>query len=451
MLGASDTHHGERPLSVAIISLLAVGYVSLLAALTVLTQSAQLLRISFLTYATLCAIMGALALAVVVVLAYRRWRDSQPRDYSNLAAIVLIGLLGAFLSTSMHRVGRISPDEYYGAVNPVYYTQHPEARMGFESRLFYSRSEVGSAAFFTAGPYEYIQSAFAFLFHARFATVYYLVGAGITGFLIPAAIFLAVYCLSGDAWGSTLGALMTVAVITTMGETSWAPGANSFLRAFEGKAFLQFVAVPLFTALSFRYFAKPSLSAWLALLALCVATAGSSTTSFALIPLLGIILCGSYFIAFRQNTAFGGRFILRTALYFASFVYIGLWALFVALYDGVQNAAPLNADYPSTFNGYLAPFIYPAFPLTPVLLVLGIVLAVFLARNRTRVLLLWWVALAVLLALNPLSAQILLKFFRGIYFRLLYLLPFPLCWGLIASFVFSRTRALKARPATISP
>ncbi len=86
-------------------------------------------------------------------------------------------------------------------------------------------------------------------------------------------------------------------------------------------------------------------------------------------------------------------------------------------------------------------FVYPAFPLTPVLVIVGCVVVVAIAGDEGRRFLVAWIALAILLALNPMSAQVLLGYFRGIYYRLVYLLPFPLCLGLSAAYLYDRHRS----------
>ena len=389
-----------EPFSVHVVSAIAAASVFVLASVTILTHAAQLLGMPFRTYAVLCALAALIVLAAVILQARGGMRRPKPMDHLTLWIVIAIALASGLLGVSMHRVGRISPDEYYYAANPVYYTQHPDAPMGFTDRLFYSRATHETAGFYTAGAFEYAEAAVASLARVRFATVFYLLGAGTTAFLIPLAIFLAIFWLSGTPAGSALGAFVTVLGITLMGETSWAPGANSFLRAFEGKAFLQFVGVPLLTAFSLRYFVRRNFSSWLALFGLGVAMTGSSTTSFALAPLLGLVLCGATVIAFWRSPATDRVPVKAFALYFVALAYVGVWALFVAWHDGIRTATFLNQAYPATFGGYLSAFVYAPFPLTPALAIAACVLAVALARGRLRILLAAWLALDVLLVLN---------------------------------------------------
>jgi hypothetical protein len=437
-----DTEAKPESLAVAFASTLAAVYVAILAALTVLSHLCQFLTIRFSIYAELCMGISATILAAFVFYSLKWLKRRRVEGWWSLLAILLVGAVGAMLALGMHRVGRISPDEYYYASNPVYFTQHPNESLSFESRLFYDRSEIRSAAFFTAGAYEYVEAAAAYILGVRFATVYYLIGAAVTGFLIPTSLFLAIYRLTGRVRNSVVGAFVAMAIILLMGETSWAPGANAFLRAFEGKAFLQFAGVPLLVAYSISYLRHPRASAWWCLFALCTALAGMSTTSFALAVLLGINLLGAYWIAFRANgQAF--RDVSRSAWkYLAAFSYLALWAVLVARMDGIQTAEFLNADYPASFGAYIQGFLYSPYPMTPVLLVAGCTLALVAAEGMVRKFLTAWIGLAVLIALNPVSAGLLLSFLRGVYYRLLYLLPFPLCWGLAAAFLLGRIAAL---------
>lgn len=449
MRNARDLNDKPLPLSVTVVTVAAFWVFSLLAVLTITTHLSQLLAVSFRFYAYVCLILSVITSCVVFVVSRRDFKANPHVDTSNIFWILVLGLTGVFLSVTLHRTGRLSPDEYYAAANPVYYVQHPDAAMGFESRTFYSEQPIYSVSYITAGAYEYIEAAVAFLAHASFVDVYYWLGAGLTGFLIPPAIFLAVYCFSGDAFASILGTFITLCAIVLTGETGWTPGAYSFLRAFEGKALLLFAGIPFLMVFSLTYFTRPSTLRWWRLLALVTALAGISSSSFLILPILGFILFLSWWIASRGWTQPTAQQFKTAAAYFLAFLYLVLFAFYVSRTDHLQNAYVFNDEYPATFSGYLNGFVEQRYPVTPILFLAFTLLALLLARGRSRALLGIWVVAVILLVLNPLAARFYLLYFQGVYFRLFYLLPFPLVVGLGVAWLYLSLQAMSFKPKVV--
>jgi len=430
----------DRPLpfSVTVAAVVAFWYMAVLASLTVFTHLAQFFSMPFRTYAYISLPIALAVSGLVFFSSGRLLRESFPKDPHNLLFVLLLGLAALFLSVSLHRLGRSSPDEYYYTANPVYYLQNPQSAMGFEARTFYSGGDpIYSVAYLTAGAYEYVQAAAAFFLHARFVTIYYAAAAGLAGFLIPLSVFLAVFCFSGSPTGAVWGTFVTLCAMVVTGETSWTPGIYSFLRAFEGKAFLLFGGIPLFVAFSWLYFARWNFRHWLYLAALVTALAGMSTSSFIILPALGAILIVSYWAVFRDSLPSARGWLLHFISYFAIFAYMAAFAYLVGRADHVRYADFFNKDYPSTFAGYVNGFVFQPFPTTPILTVVFTLAALVLASGRARALLGLWILLVILLILNPLVSPIWLAYFKGIYFRLFYLLPFPLVVGFAISALYS--------------
>jgi hypothetical protein len=436
MNGFGNPKGQSTPLSVTVVTVSAFWYMAILAGLTILTQLAQIFSIAFKIYAYACIPIAIIISGCVFVAGKNLIRESFPKDTKNLIFILLLGLIGVFLSVSMHRLGRIGPDEYYYSPNAVYSIQYPDAAMGFVSRLFFSRTPMFSVSFFTAGPYEYIQAAAAFLSHASFVTVYYRFAAGAAGFLIPLSIFLVIFYFCGEVESAILGALVTVCAITVTAETAWTPGVYSFIRAFEGKSFLLSAGMPLFAAFSFRYFVKQDLVHWLQLTALVVGLGGMSTTSFMILPMLGVILFLSHWVSFRNTMASIKSFLLHCISYFSIFLYLGVYALAAAHFDGLNNAIVLNKGFPTDFMGYLSGFVNPSFPITAVMAVVFSVSALIILKGTSRLVLSLWMAFTVLFVLNPIVSQILLNYFKGIYFRAFYIFPFPAVVGITTAAIY---------------
>ncbi len=442
----TNAHTDEKPGNFAIeaVRLFCLWYFANLGCLTVLTHVAQIVSMKFQAYAVACLFVFA-CLSTAFLLAGRKiFRRGGPIDPYSLLFIMILGLMGTLFSVSFHRLGRSSPDEYYYAANPVYYQQHPHESLGFETRTLYSHDPLASVAFFTAGAFEYIQGAVAFLANIEFAKVYYLLFAGLNGFVIVWAIFLALVRFSDSTAGALVGTFFTISFIQMLGETSWAPGAFSFVRSFEGKSVLIFGGIPLFFHFSLKHFEEASLLSWLRLAILLAAFVGLSTTAFMIFPIFGLILFASYWLVRRPGPG-SIRSVLRGAFsYFSSSSYLVLYGLFVSAKERYAGASVSgNLAYPTTLSGYLSGFYNPAMPLTPLLVVVFSLIALSTVRNDLRRFLAVWIMLVLLTVFNPWVASGLLYYFRAIYYRLFYVFPFPLVIGVAFSSLFGMTAGLR--------
>jgi hypothetical protein len=104
--------------------------------------------------------------------------------------------------------------------------------------------------------------------------------------------------------------------------------------------------------------------------------------------------------------------------------------------------SPANAGWPRTFGGHLEMLINPTEPFTAVAAVLSMGMALWLLRGQQRRLLLIWILALGVLFLNPIAGDVLIKYVTSpnAYWRMFYLLPFPLAVGISASAISSRMR-----------
>jgi len=432
-----DKNSGVESLSPAVITALAFYYLSSMACLTVLTHLAQIFGLTFRLYAYLSLVMAVITSLFFLRYAVRHFRNNFQNDYPNLLAILAVCIFCALISVLYHRIGRISPDEFYYAANPLYYLSHPDEPMGFRLHTFYSREPFYSIAYFTAGAYEYILAVLSFFLKIRFASTYYLIGASITGFLIPASYFLLMHWFTGNSNGALLGSFVVVCAIMMMGERYWTPGPYSFMRAFEGKSFLLFAGLPLFAYFSLLFFQTRSPDGFLKLLTLTTALAGMTTSSLPVVLLLGGILFLSYWSSSIRDGLFIKDTLRRGVMYLLSFSYLIFWGIYILLFDDAGVALHGNLAYSFPFLGYVLGFIYDPFPTTAILFVSFSIFVCLLARKRKATILILWMGLSIGLVLNPLVAPIYLNYFKGIYFRFFYIFPFPLVVGLVVVYALS--------------
>jgi hypothetical protein len=423
----------KKTLSASITEAVIFLYFANMAVLTVVTLACQIAGVPFQAYAITCLVISAITSAAVIINAATGIRNIFHQDKAILIGLALVGMACGAVALSYHRVGRIAVDEFYSTANPTFYVKNPSQPMSFETRPFYSGGEpFYSAAYFTAGAYEYILAVLSFFTHISYLRIYYQLAAGTAAFLLPAPIFLLLTYFSADSLTAFLGTIGVICIEIVTAESAATPGGFALIRIFEGKSIMLALGVPLFCAFTLDFLQSRRFLSWIKLFILTTALCGMTTTSFMVLPILGVILLLAYLIAYYRNSL-SIKSILKTAApYFAAYAYLLPYMAFVALKDGVGNAVALNSGYPATFEGYLSFFGSIAMP-TPALAVLFTVGALTLVKGAKRTFLGLWVILAILLALNPLSGDLLIKVFRGIFYRLFYILPFPISAGILIS------------------
>jgi len=118
--------------------------------------------------------------------------------------------------------------------------------MDFKLLFFYSGGQpFYSVGYLTATAFDYILGVFSYLTKIPFIKVYYELGGGLGGLLIPLSIYLVLSQFSRTTMSAALGTFFTTLSIFLLAETVWTPGGYSFIRSFEGKIILLFAGIPL--------------------------------------------------------------------------------------------------------------------------------------------------------------------------------------------------------------
>ena len=426
-----------RSLSILVVSTFLLWYAAVLGSLTILTHIAQLLALQFRFYSVLALSITIGVSIGVVLFAQKRNSTSPVHDFRTLLFVLFLGVAAAVVSTSIRRVGRIAPEEYLYGANPVYFLEHPNARMGFEDRTLYSgNGPFVSVSYHTAGAYEYVLGAFALLLELAFVTGYYRLAALVAGFAFPLALFLVLTYFSETTPGAAVGTFFSILFIAMLGETSWAPGAYSFPRIFEGKIIFLFVGVLLFIYFSLELLKLNNFTSWIQLFMLNTAAAGLSSTSIMVLPILGTVLFCAFWTTFPKKIKSQRDLLIRFVPYISSFAYLVVFATFVVVTDTLKQGLLINAGESDRFVDYLSGFVNTSFPITPLLVILSSLAVLVLTNDKTRLFLATWMLFAILFALNPMAGQILLTVFPGIYFRLFYVFPFLVNLGVLFSCLF---------------
>jgi len=406
------------------------------AVLTVLTSIAQICGMRFSTY----AIIGAAAAIVVAALVL--WSEISRRFLRVVtarpgAAAALLGcsLLGGVLALTSHRSDL---DDCAYVPNVIYYLEHPAEPMGFKIHFIDSGSDEPFMSYHRCAiAFEYSQGIVSHITGIGFLTVYYLFAPALFGCMIPLAWFYVISRFSFPSWTATTGAFIICMSLLLMGEQHRSFGNFAFNRIFEGKTVTFAVGFPMFIGLTMDFFRSPGVRKWIYLLAISTAMVGFTAASAVLMPLLGFVLAIACCVSYVPNIKSCFR---RGLVYFCSMIYPVIYAASILLLSLEQLGSDkaINEGWPRDFMGH-AKFVFDG-PVVLSFLVVGSILGVVLVGRRDRRFLVAWTVLAVVCYLNPIISPIIIEHVTSpnIYWRLFYLLPFPLVIGLSGAAVALR-------------
>ncbi len=417
--------------SVVIAKIILFTFISLLASLTVFTHVAQVWHLTFENYA-LYGLRIALIVLFGSVILFRKWLSKiTVNDQGVLLFVLAICVIGASLSLILHRP---DTDDFFYVPNPVYYLQNPQVRMSFDIHFFHADgAPFVSHMTNTALPYEYIQAIIAYYTKTEYLFFYHILFPGIVGFLIPLSLFYALSHFSNEPSKNAIGVLITIGIIMLLGDTHKTIGNFSFVRAFHGKALFLSVGIPLFAALSFDYFKKPFVLLWLALFVASTSMVGTTATACIILPALASVLAITYLSTISKDNLKSSLSLLFG--YFIALGYVLIYAFIIKeyafSYAGIDS--PQNEGWPISFMGHLKFFINRKIPLTPLVAIVSIIASFVFCQKRKKLLI--WILASLFLYLNPFVAPFLIENVTSpnIYWRMFYILPFPLTIGIAVS------------------
>ncbi len=425
-----------------LVRLLLILVVSIGAALTVVTHIAQIGGMSFYLY---CIVGTCVAVvAPVLILRGEVSRDvflTVRKAPSPALWLLLCAVGGAALTLVSYRPCHDDADY---VPNVIYSLEHPDEPMDYYIHYLDSGGEpFVSHHLSTSLPFERAQGIVAYFGHIHFLTVYYFFAPALFGFMIPLVWFYLISRFSFPPSAAVTGALFICLSLVLLGEQHRSFGNFAFNRIFEGKTVLLAVGVPLFAALTIDFFKMPSARRWLYLFIMAVAAVGLSNSASVLIPVLAVVLTVACWFSYVRN---GKSRVLLGFCYLSTLVYPALYAGSILLLslNQVSKDSIINRRFPTTFLGH---FKYVFGPVALAFFIIATIGAIILVRRRERGFLIIWILLVTACCLNPLVAPFFIKYITGpnIYWRLFYLLPFPLVVGLAAAGFTQRLEALGSK------
>ncbi|WP_231104144.1 DUF6077 domain-containing protein [Xanthomonas graminis] len=379
-----------------------------------------------LRFSVVALLIGGLAVATLSVTAvqviggYRRLR--QPGQRLHLAGAIALALAGGWLAMSINRP---DIDDSIYVPKAVYYVAHPDAPIDTSVNWLAGLERTPNSGVFPY--YELTQAALAWLGGVPYLAVYHVLFPGIVGFLMCAAAIVLIGAFETRPRTILLCSVFYLLLLLALGETHRAYGNLSIARAFHGKYMFLSVGVPAWIYFSLRYLRHPRPRTWLILTAVGVGMAAATPTAMVFLPFLALTLALAVHV--QESRAFASPAAWWPALrYGASLAPVVLMAIAFRFYavDNIAAGSQINAGFPTSFADQLRLIVNPDYPLTPALFVAS--LALVLALSPYRRFFATWVATLCILLLNPWVSHLVMLHLttENIYWRMFYLLPFPL-------------------------
>jgi hypothetical protein len=375
--------------------------------------------------------------ALGLFLAVRLWTTTNAVPgvgYRSHPSHLLLLLLGVGCATVSLFVLRPNQDD-------VVYFHRALAQLSVLSQPILTRQtsvDVDAAAFspvHLATSHEMLMAFAGHYFGIDPLYFYQVIGDAFTSFFIPFVLYWCVRRFGLDRWPAAVGAMLGVIflLIDSAGAASF--GNTAFTRMWQGKAIVYILFLPVALSLTYRFLRQANRGdlVWLVLLA--IAGVGLSNTALYLIPAVLGCSCLSFL---------GVELVERKRRedFWRQFRRCCLVAIPLAYPVAILTLLKLNViPKPIDLHGFGPEYMpwrqtldyvvgRPAEHVRNILLLIAVPLLI--VRGKTGLFLFFYILAIWLLCLNPLLAHWWMKnITAACYFRLVYLLPFPLLCAML--------------------
>lgn len=413
---------------------------------------------------------GLCALTAIVVLWRLSRRDVATDDNKPSHALLAVGLVLtaavalAVLSTLMNRPDADDITFIHRAVAQLAHLGSPILTHDTTSDV---ASLPGPATGYLLTSYEFLCALLARGLGLNPLSMYQNGGGAFASALVPPVYYLLLRRLGLRPLIAVAGVGGVIAFLLLDGNDHHSMGNFAFVRLWQGKAILMTVLTPYMLRAVHDQLDAPSRRTWLLLLYSGVAATGLSTIGCFFAPGYLLVATLAVGLGLLVARACDWRTLIRRAVLLnlaSAYPLMILLAILFVPFPGTvspaewSRAADASAfDLPVTSasidSGWVHQLLWPASTAVRLVWALCLVaLAPFLALPRKRALgiAMFVPAFAVLVA-NPLSGGLLVRAVPDVFWRFYFVLPIPLCFGLLVAGVIRVLPALlRSRRAVLT-
>lgn len=354
--------------------------------------------------------------------------------------LVLLGLcmVGLFLAT-----GWVRPDaddfNYIGG-RIIYWIENPDKPLdlSYHNYALLPFSITYNMLFYQ--PFDLLCGFFAMAFNVEVLDAYHIVIPAFTGALIPLIWYMVIRCFVSSKSSVLFGVIAIMVYLCMDGTEHRTFGNFAFVRIWQGKAIYLSCCIPLFIGWTLRYFNNQSRLHFFRLFILSIATAGLTATTFPLTLFLMLMLVSGFILSEGVS-----KYTIKTTMkYYLAQTWLVLCGVYSILYF-----EKTSVNYLGFLEGFPKKLI-PQYELvfgsgvsfTIIAVLISFMAVLILSDKKTRLLFIGWLTFGLLVLYNPWTMPFISRHFtsENIFWRLFYILPFPLSIGLAGAFIAARCK-----------
>ncbi|SFA70446.1 hypothetical protein SAMN03159488_00079 [Pseudomonas sp. NFIX10] len=321
-------------------------------------------------------------------------------------------------------INRPDIDDSVYAPKAVFYTENPSSLIN--NSITWVAGIPTEANSFVFQYYEVLQASSSWLLGVHFLTAYHVIFPFLVGFLAFCSIYLLLGLFHRETRIRLAGAIFLVMLALLLGETHRTYGNLSIARAFHGKFVLFYLGFYSWVYFSIKYFNEKKVRQILHLSIVSIALTTLTTTSFIYVPFLALTVYLAFFLS-------RGELFSKSTLTVGIGYFIALFPTAMLALDFRQEAqkvmpagSSINSGFSADFLDQIGYLINSEFPLTPFVFFLSLIFVGLFSPHRKLFIL--WTLIPFVVLLNPVVSGFVIRYIttENAYWRMFYLLPFPL-------------------------
>jgi Family of unknown function (DUF6077) len=413
----------DQPI-IGILESILISFVFFLAISTILLMIGLVFAIAFYKIA-LFICLSAFVTIIPVLFAAKKYAASDTHKRADsycLVGLLLISLCGAILSASINRPDM---DDSIYVPKAVFYAENPDSVIDKSVNWIAFPDKLPTTGVFQY--YEITQAAFASVLDRGYLNFYHIIFPGIVGFCMCLTMFMLLRVFESQQNIALLTMPFFILLLMALGEAHRSYGNFAIARAFQGKCMFLSVGVPAWVYFSIRYFLLQDKLSWIALAALGLGMAGATTTAMIFLPFLSLAIMASYYVN-ENKPDFTFSDLKLPIYYFATLIPLAAMTLDFYFYaiNHISAGSSITLGFPNRFDEQRQLLTNPEYPLSSMVFVFSSAIVGLFSEYRKFFSA--WILLIIALFLNPIVSDFIIKNIttETIYWRLFYLLPFPL-------------------------
>ena len=350
-------------------------------------------------------------------------------SFDNFFLIFICISVGLIIAS----INRYSGDDGAYYAKAVYYTNFPNTIL--DNSIPWVAGLTENSETLTHLNFETFLAIFAWLMGVNFLTIAHSTFPILLGSIFFLSIYLLISTFTENKINTIYLTIIIILLYFLLAETSRSHGVYALSRIHQGKSIVIFIGLYIWVYFSLKFFLEQKLKHAINLLIISFTLSEISTTSLVFTPILSIIIFFSYNFSIKNLNL--KKIIKSGLIYFFCFSPLIFNALkYKFIIDKKLNITNLNDKFSTEFFDQLFLVFDENLWIIYTFLVSLILLSILFSKNKNQSFYFYWIVLSFVFILNPFVSKYIIKYISSstIYWRLLFILPFPF----VLTFLFEK-------------